>query len=106
MVARRENSRFQRKKLLILAGFRMETQILYYLSYLADERQASQVVLVVKNPPANSGDVRDTGLIPGLGRFPGGGNGNLLSSILAWKNSWTEELGGLQSVRPWEVRHD
>ena len=29
--------------------------------------------LVVKNPPANAGD---TGLIPGLGRFPRGGNGN------------------------------
>ena len=29
---------------------------------------ASQVVLVVKNPPANSGDIRDVGSIPGLGR--------------------------------------
>ena len=33
------------------------------------------MVLVVKNPPANAGDVRDTGLIPGLGRSPGEGNG-------------------------------
>jgi len=32
----------------------------------------------VKNPPANAGDVKDGGLIPGLGRFPGGGHGNLL----------------------------
>ena len=39
---------------------------------------ASQVALVVKNPPANTGDVRDMGLIPGLGRSPGGGHGNLL----------------------------
>ena len=31
-----------------------------------------QVVLVVKNPPASAGDVRDTGLIPGSGRSPGG----------------------------------
>ena len=31
---------------------------------------------VVKNPPANAGDVRDTSLIPGSGRFPGEGNGN------------------------------
>ena len=38
---------------------------------------SSQVVLLVKNLPANAGDVRDRGLIPGLGRFPGGGNGNL-----------------------------
>ena len=36
---------------------------------------ASQVALVVKNPPANAGDVRDKGLIPGSGRFPGEGNG-------------------------------
>ena len=34
------------------------------------------MLLVVKNLPANEGDVRDVGLIPGLGRFPGGGNGN------------------------------
>ena len=39
---------------------------------------ASQVALVVKNPTANTGDVRDMGLIPGLGRSPGGGNGNPL----------------------------
>ena len=31
---------------------------------------ASQVVLVAKNPPANVGDARDAGLIPGLGRSP------------------------------------
>ena len=35
-------------------------------------------MLVVKNPPAKTGDPRDTGLIPGLGRSPGVGNGNLL----------------------------
>ena len=40
--------------------------------------RASQVLLVVKNLPANSGDLRDTGLIPELGRSPGGGNGNPL----------------------------
>ena len=39
---------------------------------------ASQVVPVVKNPPANVGDVRDGGLIPGSGRFPGRGHGNPL----------------------------
>ena len=41
-------------------------------------RQASQAALLVKNPPANAGDIRDVGLIPGLGRFPGGGHGNPL----------------------------
>ena len=39
---------------------------------------ASQVVQVVKNLPASAGDARDTGLISGLGRSPGGGHGNAL----------------------------
>ena len=39
-------------------------------------KQASQVVLVVKNPPVSAGDVRDMGLTPGSGRSPGGRNGN------------------------------
>ena len=39
---------------------------------------ASQVALVVKNPPANAGDIRELGSIPGLGRFLGEGNGNPL----------------------------
>ena len=63
---------------------------------------ASQVALVVKNPPANAGDVRDTGLIPGWGRSPGGGNGSpLQSSCLenpmdrgAW---WATVLSVIQS---------
>ena len=38
----------------------------------------SWVELVVKNPPANAGDTREVGLIPGLGRSPGVGNGNPL----------------------------
>ena len=39
---------------------------------------SSQVALVVKKPPANAGDIRDAGLIPGLGRSPGEGNSNPL----------------------------
>ena len=39
---------------------------------------ASRMALVVKNPPANAGDTRDMGSIPGLGRSPGGGHGNPL----------------------------
>ena len=39
---------------------------------------ASHMALVVKNPPANAGDIRAAGSIPGLGRSPGGGNGNPL----------------------------
>ena len=40
--------------------------------------RASQLVLVVKNPPTNAGDIGDAGLIPELGRSPGGGHGNPL----------------------------
>ena len=36
------------------------------------------MVLLVKNPPANAGEVRDKGSIPGSGRFPGGRLGNPL----------------------------
>ena len=38
--------------------------------------RASQVVLGLKNPPANAADVRNVGSIPGLGRSPGGGHGH------------------------------
>ena len=39
----------------------------------------------------------DPGSIPGSGRSPGDGNGNLLQ-YLAWRIPWTEETGGLQSM--------
>ena len=58
---------------------------------------ASQVALVVKNPPANAEDRRDAGSIPGLGRSPGEGNGNH-SDILAQKIPWTEEPGRPRSI--------
>ena len=46
---------------------------------LQQQQQAeSQVALVVKNPPANAGDVRDVGSIPGSEKSPRGGNGNPL----------------------------
>ena len=46
---------------------------------------ASQVVLIVKNPPTSVG-LRDVGLIPGSEGSPGGGHGKLnYSSILAWR---------------------
>ena len=52
----------------------------------------SLMALVVKNLPANAGDIRDVGLIPGLGRLSGGEHSNLLD-ILAWRIPWTEEPG-------------
>ena len=52
------------------------------LSFIYLFFRASQVALMVKNPPANAGDIRDTGSIPGSGRSPGGGNGNPLQLFL------------------------
>ena len=49
-----------------------------YSEHIYDLTQTRQLCLVVKNPPANEGDIRDAGLIPGLGRSPGGGNGDPL----------------------------
>ena len=52
----------------------------------------------VKNLPANAGDSRDAGLMPGLGRSPGGENGNLL------QYSCLEEFrgqGSLAGYSPW-----
>ena len=63
------------------------------------------MALVVKNPPANTGDTNDLGSIPGSGRYPGEGNG-YHSSILAWRIPSTEEPGGLQSMGLQRVRHD
>ena len=57
---------------------------------------------VVKNLLANAGN---SGSVPGLGRFPGGGMATH-SSILAWRIPWTEEPGGLQSVGSQKVGHD
>ena len=56
----------------------------------------------IKESACNAGDL---GSIPGLGRFPGEGNG-YHSSILAWKIPWTEEAGRLQSMGLQTVRHN
>ena len=45
---------------------------------IGSEFMDSHVAVVVKSLPANAGDARDAGSIPGLGRSPGGGNGNPL----------------------------
>ena len=52
---------------------------------------------VVKYPPANAGDIRDMGSIPGSGRSLGEGMATHFS-ILAWRMLWTEEPGGYS---PW-----
>ena len=48
------------------------------LNYLGATFKISQAALVVKNPPASAGDVRDAGSIPESGSSPGGGHGNPL----------------------------
>ena len=52
------------------------------------------MVLVVKNLPANAGDVRDAGSIPGLGRSPGGGAWQPTPVFLPRESPWTEEPPG------------
>ena len=54
------------------------SSILDSVFYTSPGIWAFQVALVVRNLLANAGNVRDMGLIPGLGRSPGGGHGNLL----------------------------
>ena len=50
----------------------------YFFNWNIVDLCTSQVLLVVKNPPANAGDIRDGGLNPGCGRSPGGGHGDPL----------------------------
>ena len=56
---------------------------------------ASQVVLVVKNLPADAGNIRDMGLIPGSGRSPVGGQGSPLQ-YACLENSMNR--GALQAI--------
>ena len=65
---------------------------------------ASQMALVVKNPAANAGDVRDVSSIPGSGRSPGGGRGNPLQ-YSCLENPIAEEPGGLRSMGLHRVGH-
>ena len=60
---------------------------------------------VVKNPPANAGDARNVGLIPGSGRSPAGGTGNPLQ-YSCLENSMDRGICGLPSMGSQRVRHD
>ena len=57
-----------------------------------------QVVLLVKNLPANAGDIRDAGSIPGWGRFPGGGHGNPLQYSCLKNPMDSEESHPMESI--------
>ena len=61
------------------------------------------MVLVVKNPPANAGDIRNSGSIPGSEGSPGGGHGNppqysLLENPMD-RGSWQAAVHGVVRVR-------
>ena len=58
-----------------------------------------------KTPPANAGNSGDLGLIPGLERSPGGGNGNSLQDSYL-ENPRDRGAGRLQSMGLQRVRHD
>ena len=65
------------------------------------------MVLVVKNPPANAGEIRDMGSIPGSGRSTGGGHGNPLQySCLENPIHGQRNLVGYESIGSQRVRHD
>ena len=66
---------------------------------------ASQVVLVVKNPSADAGVIRDVGSILGQEDLLEEGTATHCS-ILAWRIPWTEESGRLQSTGSQRVRQD
>ena len=70
---------------------------------------SSQVALVVKNPSANPRDIRGTGLIPGLGRSTGRGNGNppqysCLENSMNRGAWWATVLGPQRVRHDWETR--
>ena len=73
-------------------------QIPHLMALFEMNFRASQVVLVVKNPPANAGNIRDMALIPELKRFPGGEQGNPHQYSCLKKIPSTEELDGLQPI--------
>ena len=59
---------------------------------------------MLKNPPANAGDARDTGSSPGQEDSLEEGMATH-SSILAWRITWTEEPGRLQFMESHRVGH-
>ena len=66
--------------------------------------RGSQVVLVIKNPPASAADIRDLGSISGLG-MPWRRKWQPTPVFLPGESPWTEEPGGPQFIRSQRVRH-
>ena len=69
-------------------------------------KAAAHGVLVVKNSPANAGDVKRHGFNPWVGKIPLEEDMATHSSVLAWRIPWKEESGGLGPIAVQRVRHD
>ena len=67
---------------------------------------SSQVALVVKNLPANAGDVRDVSSGPGLGKIPGEGSGNPLQYSCLENSKDRGACWASQSTESQRVGHD
>ena len=74
-----------------------------HFHFLSMQKGGLPCWLSSKESACNAGATGYAGLIPGLGRAPGGGQGNPLS-VLAWEIPWTEESGGLQCIEWQRVR--
>ena len=85
------------------ASFRLCNFDLGALARASD--RPSQVALEVKNLPANAGDRRDMGSIPGYPEDPLEEGMATYSSIFAWRTPWTEEPGGPQSDTTEATQH-
>ena len=75
-----------------------QQNVSYIINVLYTRHRASQVVLVVRNPPANARDVREVGLILELGRSPREGHGSLLQYSFL-ENPMDREAG--RAYSPW-----
>ena len=76
-----------------------------FLSKCVNIFGASQVAVVGKNSPANAGDIRDVGLIPGSGRSPGGGPGKPLQ-YSSWDNPMNTQAWWATAMGSHRVGHD
>ena len=91
-------------RVLLLLFFQLisihPSRLLIFYSQVSHPR-ASQVALVVKNPPASAGNIIPwVRKIPGLGQSPGGGHA-ALSSILAWQNPWKDTVHWTEKSHTW-----
>ena len=87
-------------------GHQGELSNLPWAEFVRWRLKASQVALVVKNPPASAGDVRDAGLIPELGKIPGRRAWQPTPVFSPGESPWKEEPGRLQFMGSQRAGHD